>query len=143
MDNNKNISLFAVSFKQGFVSPNIPIATFHQGDKDITFILDSGSDNNVIDSEAVKGFVHKKVESNDAIHLSGVGGSKDTEKCSLSFECEEETYTTDFLITDIKDAFELIKKEHGFTLHGILGSNFLREHNIILDFKNLAAYNKQ
>ena len=37
-----------VSFKQGFISPKIPIATFHQGDKELVLLLDTGSDKNVI-----------------------------------------------------------------------------------------------
>ena len=139
-----NISLFTVSFKQGFISPNIPIATFKQGDKDINFLLDTGSDNNVIDSSALKQFDYKIHEDGAITNLTGVGGTQEqVQICTLTFSCEDEEYTQEFLVTDMKHAFDIIKKDHCITIHGILGSVFLRENNIVLDFKNLAAYSRK
>ena len=137
-----SISLFTVSFKQGFVSPNIPIATFQQGDKKIVFLLDTGSENNVINKEALS-YIKHEVKEGALTTLSGVGGTKEVSHCSISFMCDGEEYTADFLVTDLKEAFDMIEREHGITIHGIIGSVFLRENNVILDFKNLAAYSKQ
>lgn len=139
-----NISLFTVSFKQGFVSPNIPIATFHQGKKKINFLLDTGSDNNVIDTEALKQFEHKKKEDDSSVtNLTGVGGTQQVSICSLTFSCDGEDYTQDFLVTDMKHAFDMIEEDHCIKIHGILGSVFLRENNIVLDFQKLAAYSRK
>lgn len=144
MNKNKGISLFTVSFKQGFISPKIPIATFHQGDKELVLLLDTGSDKNVIDANALEQFTHRMHEDDEdpTTHLSGVGGTQKVSVCTLEFKCGDETYTEDFLVTDLKQAFDLIRKNHCITLHGILGSDFLRKNNVVLDFKNLAAYNK-
>jgi len=139
----KNISLFTVSFRQGFISPNLPIATFYQEDKKIVFLLDSGSDKNVIDSNAIKLFEHKVKDDAEETHLSGVGGTQKVYTASLAFGTKDEKYTADFLVTDLKETFDLIEKEHGIAIHGIIGSSFLREHHVVLDFKNLAAYSKQ
>jgi len=139
-----NISLFTVSFKQGFVSPNIPIATFRQGDKKINFLLDTGSDNNVIDAAALKEFKHTKVEEGAPVNnLTGVGGTQQVSMCSLSFSCDNEEYTQEFLVTDMKHAFDMIENDHCIKIHGILGSVFLRENNVVLDFQNLAAYSRK
>lgn len=144
MSKKKNsLSLFTVSFKQGFISPNVPIATFYQGEKKINFLLDTGSDNNVIDATALKQFEHKIHEDGDSINLTGVGGTKEVSTCSLTFRCEEEEYTQDFLVTDMKHAFDIIEQDHCITIHGILGSVFLRENNVVLDFQNLAAYSRK
>lgn len=144
MDKTKNISLLAVSFRQGFESPNIPIALFKQGDKNIVFLLDSGSDKNVIDTEAVKNFEHNVIQQEErtTTHLTGVGGTKEVEMCNMSFKNGDETYNCEFLITDLKPAFDAIEEAHCIRIHGILGSSFLKEHNAVLDFKTLSAYSK-
>ena len=141
-EKKNNLSLFTVSFKQGFISPNIPIATFSQGDKRLNFLLDSGSENNVIDKKALVGISHKIIEGASTT-LTGVGGSSNTEICELTFKCGEDEYTEEFLVTDMSQAFGMIEDCHSIVLHGIIGSTFLRKNNIILDFKNLAAYSKK
>lgn len=145
MNKNNNISLFAVSFSQGFTSPNIPIASFHQGNKDIVFLLDTGSDNNVINKSALSYVEHEMHVSDEGkkTTLSGVNGTTEVESCSIKFSCDEETYKADFLVADLDEAFGTIIKGHCIHIHGILGSKFLRSHNVVLDFKNLAAYSKE
>lgn len=143
---NKGISLLAVSFKPGFTSPKLPIAVFNQNGKDLIFILDSGSDKNVINTDALKLFDHKlkAIEDNDQIHqVSGVGGPQEAKICTIPFSCGEEKFNEEFLAIDINHTLDGIRKEHCIQIHGILGSIFLQEHNIVLDYKNLVAYSAQ
>lgn len=139
---NKNKSLLSFSFSQGFASPNIPIATFHQGDKELNFIIDTGSDDNVINKEALAGIEYEKIEHQGT--LAGVGGVYEVEACRISFQNDQEKFTTKFLISDnLKEAFDDIRKAHAIPLHGMLGSKFLVSNNIVLDFNNMTAYNKK
>ena len=139
-----NISLITVSFKQGFISPNVPIATFYQEDKKINLLLDTGSDNNVIDQEALKQFKHTIKEDAKKQQITGVGGvQSEALTTTISFSLNDKAYSTDFLVTDLSAAFDLIEAEHCITIHGILGSRFLREHGLVLDFQNLVAYNRE
>ena len=141
MKTNKNKSLLSFSFSQGFTSPNIPIATFKQGDKELNFIIDTGSDDNVINRESLKEIEHEMVEHNGT--LAGVGGVFNVEACNISFQHEGETFTTKFLIADhLQQAFDDIRRAHAIPLHGMLGSKFLMQNNIVLDFNNMVAYNK-
>ena len=144
MGKKKSISLFSVSFSQGFSSPKLPIATFYQGDKELVLILDSGSDNNLIDASILPQFNHTMLEKNpdDITHLAGVGGNTAVSNCKLTFGCEDENYTEEFLVVDLKKSFDVIRKNHCVIVHGILGSNFMKKNNIVLDFKELAAYSK-
>ena len=137
--NNK--SFLAVSFSKGFVSPNIPIATFQQGDTELNFILDTGSDNNIIDSNMLPKLKYEKSDSR--MHLTGLGGSQEVEMCDITFTFEDESFTAPFLISDMKEAFTLIRKCHAIPIHGMLGSKFLVENNLILDFNKMIAYNKK
>lgn len=142
MENNKSKSLLSFSFAQGFTSPNVPIATFHQDGKEINFIIDTGSDDNVINRKALNEIKHEKVEYNGT--LAGVGGVFQVEACNITFQYEGETFTTKFLIADhLQQAFDDIRKAHAIPLHGMLGSKFLMQNNIVLDFNNMVAYNKK
>lgn len=142
MENNKSKSLLSFSFAQGFTSPNIPIATFHQDGKEINFIIDTGSDDNVINRKALEEIKYEKVEHDGT--LAGVGGVFQVEACNITFQYEGETFTTKFLIADhLQQAFDDIRKAHAIPLHGMLGSKFLMQNNIVLDFNNMVAYNKK
>lgn len=145
MKKNNTISCFAVSFSKGFKSPNIPLATFHQGDKELTFLLDTGSEFNVTNKKVLAEVSHTVLNEGQSTHnLAGVGGIEEVSACSITFKCDEEEYTENFLVSSSIDAaIESIKKEHGITIHGILGSVFLKEHNIVMDFTNFTAYSKQ
>jgi predicted aspartyl protease len=137
-----NKSFLSFSFSQGFVSPNIPIATFYQGDKELHFIVDTGSDNNVINRDTLNDIKYEMIEHNGT--LAGVGGVYQVEACKIQFQLEDEEFTAKFLISDnLKEAFDAIRKEHAICIHGMLGSRFLMENNIILDFNSMTAYNKK
>ena len=142
MNKKNNISLFTVSFKQGFIPPRIPIATFYQDGKKLNFLLDSGSDKNVLDSRILKEVKYENVEGGN-VNLTGVGGVTQVNTCKVAFSCDEKEYTEEFLVTDLSEAFGLIEQEHCITLHGIIGSTFMRKNNIVMDFQNLVAYTKE
>lgn len=138
----KNYSFLSFSFSKGFVSPNLPIATFYQKDKELNFIIDTGSDDNVISKEALNGIEYKMLEHSGT--LAGVGGVFEVKACTISFQMGEENFSAKFIISDhLKEVFDNIKEAHAIPLHGMLGSKFLKENNIILDFKNLTAYSKE
>ena len=142
MKQNNHNSFLSFSFSKGFKSPNIPIPTFHQGNKELNFIIDTGSDDNVINREALSDIKYEMVEHNGT--LAGVGGVYAVEACTISFQHEGENFTTKFLISDhLKEAFDGIREAHAIPLHGMLGSKFLMSNNIVLDFNNLVAYNKK
>ena len=138
---NKNNTFLSISLHKGFTSPNIPIVTFYQEEKELNFIIDTGSDDNVISNEALNDIQYEMLEHQGT--LAGVGGIYEVKACNVSFTHENESFTAKFLISDtLKDAFDNIRKVHAISLHGMLGSKFLREKGMVLDFKNLMAYNK-
>ena len=141
MKTKNSKSLLSFSFSKGFTSPNVPITTFYQGDKELNFIIDTGSDDNVINRNALKEIQYEMIDHNGT--LAGVGGVFKVEACNISFQYEGEDFTAKFLIADhLQQAFDDIRKAHAIHLHGMLGSKFLMENNIVLDFNNMVAYNK-
>jgi hypothetical protein len=140
--NINNHTLFAVSFSKGFSSPNIPIATFYQGSKKLNFILDTGSDKNVIDVNALNDIKYEKIEDGEPQTLSGVGGVQEVFECTITFANDEEHYKANFLATDLSAAFQQIEQHHGIILHGMIGSVFLKNNHVVLDYTNMTAYSK-
>ena len=142
MKKNHHNSFLSFSLAKGFTSPNIPIVTFYQGNKELNFIIDTGADDNVINKEALKDIQYEKIDHKGT--LSGVGGIYEVEGCNITFQHEGETFTGMFIISNtLKEAFDTIRKCHAIPLHGMLGSKFLKKNNIVLDFKNLTAYSKK
>ena len=142
MKTKNSKSLLSFSFSQGFTSPNVPIATFHQGDKELNFIIDTGSDDNVINKEALKDIEYEMIEHEGT--LAGIGGVFNVQACKISFQHDEDKFSAKFLISDhLQQAFDNIRKAHAIPLHGMLGSEFLMQNNLVLDFTNMAAYNKK
>ena len=142
MKKNNNNSFLSFSFSKGFTSPNIPIATFYQGDKELNFIIDTGSDDNVINRDALEDIKHDMIDHNGT--LAGVGGVYQVEACTITFQHDGEDFAAKFLVSDhLKEAFDNIRKAHAIQLHGMLGSKFLMQNNIVLDFNNLMAYNSK
>lgn len=141
MNKTNNISLLAMSFGSGFRSPNIPIVTFNQGDVELNFVLDTGSDLNVIDVNVLPTIEYEETDYKGT--LAGIGGVQDVKCCKITFQHEDNSFTTNFLISEtLKPAFDDIRKCHAIPIHGMLGSVFLRSNNIVLDFNRLVAYNK-
>lgn len=141
---NKNISLLAVSFRQGFIPPKLPIVTFKQGDKDITFLIDSGSNQNVINKEALSLIDHEVIETKDKFTLSGLNATPtEVSLCSIKFTNDGKEYEQVFLVTDLSGPMKGIKDDHGLIVYGMLGSPFLEEYKVILDYDQMIAYSKQ
>ena len=129
------------SFKQAVELVGMPYATFRQGKKAFNFLLDTGSSDNVIDSNIINKIKHAKVATD--YFLSGLEGNKKlVGTCHIDLEYEGNTYEDNFLISDMKGIFSTIKEDTGVTMHGILGVNFFNNYKYILDFENLAAYSK-
>ena len=142
MNKNNSVSFFQASFSKGFIAPELPIITVQQGDIHLNLIIDTGSDNNVIDSNIIDKLEYTDAKDTVPTHLTGVGGTYEVKACNLTFTCQNEKYSADFLINDFRDSFLRIFEAHAIQLHGMIGSKFLRDNNIVLDFQNLAAYSR-
>lgn len=139
--NKTSKSFLSFSFAPGFTSPNIPIVTFNQGDKELNFIIDTGSDDNVVNRNTLKDITHEMIEYEGT--LSGVGGTFSIEACNIPFQYGDEKFTAKFIISDhLQQAFDEIRKAHAIPLHGMLGSKFIKNNNLVLDFNNMVAYNQ-
>lgn len=132
-----------IPFGQGFFLTELPVCTFRQGDKNFNFLLDTGSNDNLIDLSIKDSIEHKTIEG-ATTHLTGVEGkSFEVNAAVLSISYKDQKFTDVFMLADLSAIFAKVKKENGVTLHGIIGSKFFYKHQYVLDFKELIAYSKK
>lgn len=130
-----------ISFKQGFELTDLPLVTLYQGDKKFNFLLDTGSNNSVIDSNILDQIEHTICEKKSNVY--GMEGNKqEVSVCEIELSHKNVSYKYPYLICNMKNAFDSIKQDTGVNLHGIIGSKFFNEFKYVLDFDELVAYSK-
>lgn len=120
----------------------LPVATFTQGNKSFNFLLDTGSNDNIIDSNILKSIEHRVINKKSLLHgMEGV--KKEVSECTITLSFKGTDYTFDYLIQDMRQSFSSVKQETGVNLHGIIGSKFFNKFKYVLDFDELIAYSKK
>ncbi|MGN0145091.1 MAG: aspartyl protease family protein [Clostridium sp.] len=142
-DVNKKIDSY-MSFKESMDLTELPVVTFYQGDTKINFLLDTGSNDSIINENALKELNIKHKNLNIKTATTGVNG-EDVEgyKVEVEFNYKGYFFLYNFQIMDVSKAFDSIKKETGVNVHGILGNQFFKKYSYILDFDKLVAYSKK
>lgn len=130
-----------ISFKESIDLTELPVVTFNNGEKKLNFLLDTGSNNSHINSSILHLLDHIKI--NQKIDVIGTEGNKvNNEMCKMTIHYRNQKFEEEFIISDLEDAFNIIKQEDGVQIHGILGNKFFEKYKYILDFKDFIAYMK-
>ena len=133
-----------MSFRESMDLTELPIVTFYQGEKKLNFLLDTGSNNSIINENSLKelNIEHKNLNTKTA--TIGVNG-EDVEgyKVEVKFNYKGYFFLYNFQVLNVSKAFDSIKQETGVTVHGILGNQFFKQYSYILDFEKLVAYSKK
>lgn len=128
-----------ISFKEGLDLTELPIATFNCNGNKLHFLLDTGSNISYIDKRVLKTLPHESTNTkSNTIGVEGSGVNTYHYKVTIGYKDNE--FTEEFGAIDFTNSFDIIEKESGIKLHGILGSRFFEKYKYILDFKELAAY---
>lgn len=132
-----------IPFGQGFYLTELPVCTFHQGDKLFNFLLDTGSNNNLINAEIKNLLLCQDTEAVSTITGAGgnIEGQSPVSQLTISYKGQD--FTDYFVVADLSEVFGKIKRENGVTVHGIIGSKFFHKYQYVLDFQELIAYSKK
>lgn len=132
----------AISFGQGFALTELPVVSLFQDEVPFNFLLDTGSNDSIIDSNVLDRIEHTMSDKKGNVFgMEGV--SQEVSRCNILLTYKNQGYPYEYLICDMKDAFSKIKAETGVTLHGIIGSKFFNAYKYVLDFDTLIAYSKK
>lgn len=132
----------SIPFGQGLDLTGLPIVTLRQGEKKFNFILDTGSNHNIIDTKVLPEIEHTMT--NMCSDLYGIDGKKTLNRfCTITVSYKDVNYEYDYQVCDMSNAFDNIKQETGVVVHGIIGSGFFQKFQYVLDFKDLIAYSRK
>ena len=113
----------------------LPLIIVQVADNHLCLLLDTGATNNLIDLRVYEYLKGHFEDLKEGAMIGIDGAKKSTPKIKLSFTFEGQDYSPIFHVFDSSKAFDVIEKESGIQIHGILGSMFFLEHGWIIDFE--------
>lgn len=131
-----------ISIKESMDLAQVPVVTFHEGDIKLNFLLDSGGSHSHISKSAAKKLIGTPIKT-DYTYTTSTGSDTTSEMIESVLRYKDEEFKVNLFINEGLDtSFKEVKRDCGVQLHGILGSDFLKEHKYVLDFAELVAYHK-
>lgn len=120
----------------GLPQVGLPLLIVKAQAKHLCFLLDTGSNINVLDKRVAEFF---QLSGGTAQQQQfGIDGTlRITDVVELTFSLEEREYKADFSVMDLSSAFGKVEDETGIQIHGLLGCSFMEQQKWILDFENL------
>lgn len=131
-----------ISIKESMDLAQVPVITLQGGDHRLNFLLDSGSSHSHI-SKSAASLINGTSKDIDFTCTTASGSDAINTLIETVLSYKDKEFKVNLFINESLDiSFDEVKKDCGVQLHGILGTDFLRDHGYILDFANLVAYNK-
>lgn len=131
-----------MSIKESLDLAQIPVVTFQNGNIKLNFVLDSGGSHSHISKSAAKKLIGTPIKT-DYTYTTSTGSDTTSEMIESVLRYKDEEFKVNLFINEGLDtSFKEVKRNCGVQLHGILGSDFLKEHKYVLDFAELVAYHK-
>lgn len=130
-----NIEL-RIPFQHFQRTTGLPLLIVKAQDKNLCFLLDTGSNINVLDRR-VANFFHLTANDTKQRQFGIDGLIQISDAVEFSFSLDEHEYTATFSVLDLSNAFGKVEEESGIQIHGLLGCSFMEQHKWILDFDKL------
>lgn len=123
----------------GIQQIGLPLLIVQAQAKNLCFLLDTGSNINVLDRRVAEFF---QLSGGTAKQRQfGIDGElQTTDVVELAFSLEEQEYKANFSVMDLSSAFGKLEEESGIQIHGLLGCSFMEQQKWILDFEKLCLY---
>lgn len=122
---------------------NLPIIALHNNGNVLNFLLDSGSNISHICSEYHNLIESKILGTHEEGSVHGLGAeSIGITMCTAKLKDElGNEYDVNLSISDhLKAVSDSIEQSTGVRIHGLLGTDFLKDNKYIIDFDSLEVY---
>ena len=128
-----------IRLQQSLLQVGLPLLIVKAQAKNLCFLLDTGSNINVLDRRVAEFF---QLSGGTAKQRQfGIDGElQTTDVVELAFSLEEQEYKANFSVMDLSSAFGKVEEESGIQIHGLLGCSFMEQQKWILDFEKLCLY---
>lgn len=140
----KNYRVFSsrVSFQHSLDLTNLPIITAYTEYGKLNLLLDTGSTDCIINSNVLQSKYPNLQLSEYGECITANGNVPINGTVSINLTVQNKQLNSEFIILKLDEQFDIIKKEEGVTIHGILGVNFFEKYKYIIDFNSNSFYMK-
>lgn len=133
-----------ISFRETLELTEAPVITFRTRGNDgkdikLNLLIDTGATDSFFDKSLLPKIhpsVMNKTKSSYEI-TTAAGTVNASEVISLQFNYDFSTFVETFMILDLTETNDYCKKEHGYTLAGVLGNTFFKATETIIDYEKL------
>lgn len=119
----------------------LPVIQVLNNNNKYYFIIDTGSDSSHLNSSS--DLNREELDMQDGIVVGMTGEEVACKFCKASFTINNTEITQIFRTTNLDEAFACIEEERGIKISGILGTDFLINHNYCIDFKDYIIYKRK
>ena len=121
---------------------SIPFIKVKHNNITFNLVIDTGCTISCIDKNVLDLLVHNTTnECIDGVIFANGNDSGTVPIVEIPITIGDQDYTEQFNAVDFKDMSQQVKDNFGITVRGLLGSEFLYKHSLILDFdKHLIRY---
>lgn len=104
---------------------------------DLTFDIDTGSCHNIIFDYVYEALQDSFENTDKTFNVFGIDGNyQESSIVSTCLYFDNVAHKTEFQIINAMEAVNNIQNTFGVQLHGILGVQFLKDNNCVIDFVN-------
>jgi len=121
----------------GLKKAKFPLIPVIVQDKNLCFLLDTGSNINMIDTKVYEYFKDITEQVGELTHFGIEGNQEESITVKMPFSFEGCSFTPIFSVVNLDSAFSKIKEKTGMPIHGLLGNKFFIEHGWVLDFDKM------
>ena len=125
-----------ISFEESFNKAGLPIITLYNDCYPLNFLVDTGSDDNFIDTNILQ-YVHY-IETDDQHEVICASGSTVSKGIIVRINDGEDTVEEKFYTIDISS----VNTYKDIKINGILGSRFCADAKLVIDFSDMTIYSK-
>ncbi len=122
----------------GLKKAGLPLILTTEDPKNLCFLIDTGSTNDVIFDFVYQHFKDYFTLTAESQNIMGIDGSlKPSFIVNAELQFDDCRYKAPFVVLEANDAINQVQAETGIQIHGVLGIPFLMENKCLIDFDKL------
>lgn len=130
-----------ISLQESFDLTGLLIVTFKQNNNKYNFILDTGATNTCINKDTLETLEFCNISDiNDGTVFGADGNIIKTDFIGVELSYKDMIFKDIVQVMDLTQAIKNIKEAWGVTVHGFLGSSFMKRYGYVIDFQEMVAY---
>lgn len=127
----------------GLEKAGLPLILTTDNPKNLCFLIDTGSTNDVIFDFVYQHFKDYFTPTAESQNIMGIDGSfKSSFIVNADLQFDDLRYKAPFVVLEANNAINQVQAETGIQIHGVLGIPFLVENKCLIDFNRLTIHNK-